>query len=456
MSVIDRIMGRKPKSDKSELAATAPEPAKTKGVAIVDTAPTKWYEKSDRDKKTLDKWETVYLQGGIASQCIDAYVYYILSNGHRFESEDDSSLAKVEEFFDMVDMDTVIECGIKDALVFGRCFQEIGNGMGSKSNTPVLVNPLPAKYFEVLTDKKGKVTGYKQVLYDPMTGMPTTSIPFTPDEILSFKLFDMSGSKYGCSLVQRSLDDIMHYAKISEATATAILRHGFPRYHIRVGREGERPDPIIFQQVDSEFRNLDAKNELVTNYDVVIENLDKNALPNIEDIVTWATSNLCVSLGVPEVAMGLGRGSTEASSYEEMQAFYDRISMLQKKIARCYQPLIDRITGKPGAVKFIFNDANPSDESTKADWVYKLTTAYPPDPAYYLPRQFVWDLFNIDPDLYEEGELREGQENEPVDEGMKEAYYDALNTKRQDLMNPKDKVSPGYEPKSEDDKQPDK
>lgn len=412
-----------------------------------------FFNPTGRDEEKLTKWETIYKTGGIASQCVDAYAYFILSNGWTIEGRSKALRETCEEFTRNVQLRRKLWSFITDSIVYGRPFLEIGYGNGGKSDMPVVLNPLPPKTVRVDATPKGKITGYTQIIRLP--NQKTIETKFAPDEMLSEPLFPSSGDLYGMSLVGRAYDDILHDAKISEATAQAILRHGFPKYHIQVGMEGEQVDPMVLTKLDSEFKGLGPRSEIVTLRDVVVNNLDKDALPNVKDLNEWAQGRMVISMGIPEVVMGLGRGSTEASSYVEMAAFYDKISMLQDVIEIIVNTLFDKVTKREGAVTFNLSDANPEDENKKADRFYKLVTMNPMEPFKVVPVEHIQHEFGIHPELYrkdkeydkeygfdeeEEQPQEEGENPEEGGDASKDKYFNAINSKRPNMHNPKDQA----------------
>jgi hypothetical protein len=179
-----------------------------------------------------------------------------------------------------------------------------------------------------------------------------------------------------------------------------------------MGRSGEPITAEDMRGVDMEFRTLEPKNEITTPFDVEIKNIDEDALPDIEKISNWVTGRVLTAIGVPEIILGISGKSTEASAKVAMNAFYDRISFFQKKISRnINMGLIDKITGRKGAVKLYFNDANPTDESVKAEWICRFLNATPADPFAVIPRDYILDVMGIDKNMYkvEEIEVFKGQ-----------------------------------------------
>lgn len=415
-------------------------------VASKSTNEPTFFNPIGRDEETLRKWELIYEQGGIASQCVDAYAYFILSNGWTIEGKSKAQREKCQEFTRKVQLRRKLWSYITDSIVFGRPFVEIGYGRGEGSGTPLVLNPLDPCTMRVESDIRGRVIGYTQIIRLNQNEVVKTH--FTPEQMLSEPLFPKSGSLYGMSLVGRAYDDIVHDAKISEATAQSILRHGFPKYHIQVGMEGELIDPVVLQRLDTEFKALGPRSEIATPRDVIVNNLDKDALPNVKDLNEWVQGRMVISMGIPEVVMGLGRGSTEASSYVEMAAFYDKISMLQDVIEIIVNTLFDKVTGREGAVTFNLSDANPEDENKKADRIYKLVTMNPIEPFKVAPVEYIQEQFDIHPEIYKTDEEYDeeygfDEEEETQEDGgdsSKQDYFNAINKKRPNMHNPEDQA----------------
>jgi hypothetical protein len=292
-----------------------------------------FFNKLGRDKERMLKWKTIFEQSGIVSQCVETYSSSMLSNGQRIEGKNENLRDEVMEWCEDVDILASFDAFINDSCVFGRAYQEKIYGRGSKSDEIVKLKPLDPSTMKPETDIRGNITGYTQIIRKDNRDY---EVNFKPEEILSDTLFPISGSVYGASMVGRAYDDIIHDAKIDEATAEAILRHAFPIFQIKVGMPGEDVDPLVLTQLDSQFRKLESKNEIATNADVEIITLGKDAFPDIEPIVNWAQSRVCTSMGVPEICLGITKSATEASAKVAMRMWYDKCSLRQKRLSSIY------------------------------------------------------------------------------------------------------------------------
>ena len=366
-----------------------------------------------RTAEHLNKYETIYLQGGIVGEAVDCYALFALSNGWRFEGEE-AQTQQVQDFIDgmnkpdedgvAVNLDSIIWQGIVDCIVYGDAFQEIIYNRGGE-----IVDILPrlSSTFTAVFDDAGAVSGYQQKIGDD------AAIPLIPEQIIHLRLYPTGGSVYGQSIIGRAYDDIIRDADTAESTKVAIKRHAYRKYHVQVGQPGETIPQDVIDHVRKEFQKIESKNDFVTNRDVEIGGLDVGGLGGVKEYSDWTITRLCAAMGVPEEILGLGRGSTEATANVRMKAFYDKIATIQHTVARTYEiSVFDKITGVRGSVKLVFNDLTPQDEAAKAGWIGEMMKATPLDPFAVLPREWIQQQFDIDPDSYED----EDEELPPIEE----------------------------------------
>lgn len=352
------------------------------------------FEPAERTTENLNKWQQIYDQGGIVAEAIDQYPLFVLSKGYRLEG-DEVEKQRVQTVLDRINFEDVIWQGILDAAVLGDGFQE---NVATRTGNFHSVVPRDGTTFKIEYDDKGLIQGFTQTV---MINGGKRTVSLTPDQIVHITLFKTGGRIYGNSLIKRAYDDIRRDIDIIDGGAHAIKRHGFPKYHVKVGREGERVADAAIDGVRKELEDLNSKNEIVTQRDVDMANLDAGGITGLDVFNQVSIQRVCTAIGVPEEVLGLGRGSTEATANVRLQAWYDKIATIQKQVARIYtREVIDRITGKPGAVKLVFNDVNPQTEASKAAWIAPIMQATPLDPYRTFPLLWIQEQFKIDPKKY--------------------------------------------------------
>lgn len=335
------------------------------------------FTRRDRSYKELEELELRYAQGGPVREAIDSYAMFALSNGYYLEGQDENLNSDVQAKLDQLDIESSFWQGIIDSLVLGDAFQELVTGSGAYSNTILAIQPRPGKMFDIESDDHGVVTGYKQYLDQSSKEF----IPLKLEEILHISLFHQGGSVYGTSLIASAKDDIDRDVRMIDSLVSAIERHGHPRYHARVGREGEDPGYAALNAVADQLHELKSSTELATCRDVEISPLDASGISNTQAYSDLTMGRMACALGVPLDILGITEGSNRSTASVRQKVFELKISTIQKRIESIYNAqVIDRITGRPGMVKLKFNDISPEDELREVEYVAKVLNADPITP----------------------------------------------------------------------------
>lgn len=360
-----------------------------------------WFARRDRDRTLLNKYRTIYDQGGLISEAIDLYPLYMLGQGYTLQG-DKTAASQVQAVFNKVGIEDIWWEQIIDALVIGDGFVENVFGRGGAEDRLVGLATIPSETIEIDADGRGVVTGYRQVL----GGSLSNDVSLAPKQVTDLRFISVAGSKYGKSLIGRALDDIQRDTKTAESTAEAIHRHGYPKYHIAVNESGEHTvSDEEMDAIEAEFEDIEKNNEFVTNGPVRISPLDAGGVQHLSEYNDITLQRLIAALGVPEELLGLRRGSTDATAVSRIEAFYKKIGLFQRRLAACYnRNVIDRITGRPGVVKLVFNDASPKDEMQVSQMLSTIMGATPMDPFAVISRRWAQNRLGVDPDEWEKEE----------------------------------------------------
>ena len=352
------------------------------------TAPL-FYQSDLTDKATCRR---MYEQGGMVGEAIDAYPLFAWTNGYVLEGEleGDPTFDMVQEFLDANCIETLGHQLIVDALVIpddnhsGKGYAEIvrnraGNGITS-------LQYRPAETITELLDPRGKVVGYRQTVRRDNS---TLVVELRPEDLFVVDLH--------MPLIKRAYKDVLNDIAVADATATSIQRHGYPRYHIKLGAPGEVVSSDALRAHGQKFEDLKPNNEWVTTADVVIDNIDKEGIQQALAYTNWTVQRLSAALGVPEEMLGLGRGSTEATANVRLQAFYDKIGSIQQRFAQALnKQVIDLLTGRPGEIWLKFNDVSPEDEMKGAQFIATLLSATPIDPWSIITPEWAREYLGIE------------------------------------------------------------
>ena len=354
-----------------------------------------YFEQRGRSREHLQKLKTIYDQGGIVAETIDCYPLYMLSNGWRLEG-DKKYVKQVEDFTESVNFENILHTAILDTVVLGDSFQENVFNMAGQFDDIALRD---SSTFDIVNDSSGKIIEYIQYLVDNGTEYKT-SIP--PNQITHLKFIGLGGSVYGRSIIDRAFDDIMRDTRTAESTATAIERHGFKKYHVKIGLEGEDIPQEVLDYTAREFRKLKTETEWATSHDVDILNIDEGGLDKVDTYNDISMTRMAAAMGVPQELIGTRRLPANVKVDSRIDNFFRKLSAYQRKVSRCYElNVFDQIT-EPGTVKLVLNDISPHDEFKKAEWMAKLIATTPLDPFAILPQGWVKSQFDIDPEAYDE------------------------------------------------------
>jgi Phage portal protein. len=389
-NTISSLLGRTPGDEAAQPGL------KPKSHIVISTGKRrKLFQEERRTPEILKKWWAIYEKGGLYAQAIDTYALAAFANGYKFVG-DEKLVGEVEANFKTFDFDAIGMQAIIHSLIFGDSFQEAVPDQSS-GGIPVGILLRDSSSFEILKDDKGRLQGYTQILKG------RSDVKLTPAQIVHLQITP-SLDEYGLSLIGRAYDDIMRDAKTAEASATAIDRHGFPKWHIKVGVIGEDVEDEVLEKISQGFEDIETDNEFTSTADVVIEPLNPDGIQGIEEYSNISLMRVAAAMGMPEELLGLRRGSTDATSVSRVETFLrTRIGAIQRVVARSYTlGYIDQIV-PPGSVKLVFNDVREGDEFRKAEWIGKLIGSIAhtspdilPQLLEIFPVEWIQSQFNID------------------------------------------------------------
>jgi len=174
-----------------------------------------------------------------------------------------------------------------------------------------------------------------------------------------------SDSPYGISLLERAAHDIYRDTKVTEATTAGIILHGTPKWHIQANSRKIDAVPLTdteFSALETQFKDFNAKDQFVTEGDLLIEPKDTAGVPNVQQYSDVTLARVVAAIGCPGELLGLRQGTTDATAVSRISAFYKQIKLVQKDIEQLWNTqIIDKVTGSPGLVKLKLNSASMDD-----------------------------------------------------------------------------------------------
>jgi hypothetical protein len=267
--------------------------------------------------------------------------------------------------------------GILSAKLTGDSYQEI---IPTKDGQDVwgVVTRDPST-FEKVIDDYGLVQGYIQYVPRP-GGFMEETIQIEKDRIINLMIDCIPGDVYGQSVWDRAEDNINQDCDIIESITKAMHRHGTPKMVWKLGSEENRASDSDIKTFRKEVEEINAKTDFIVTHDTTPVQIDSAGINNVDVYSNVSLQRTACALGVPEEMAGLGRGSTEATATVRRDTFLKRITAIQQVVARTYSRcLLDRITGRPGAVWIEFNSVKPEDWVKLAEGIARLRSGIDPD-----------------------------------------------------------------------------
>jgi len=360
-------------SKKVEKAEEAP---KSKTYALTGDARTNIFsELSDSDEK-LKKYEEAYINDGIILEAINTIARSVTSKGYQIKASTPEAQENLEELDDDVDLSVFMTCDVRDSLIYGPSFKERIYNIRNELVDLKMINP---RTMIINFDAYNNIKNYTQ----KTGGYLGKKQDIDAKYIALFGLNKISGTQDYVSVVGASYDTIIRMARADRGISYYIDRHGFKKYLITAGVNGEYISPEKIKELKSEFKNITAKNEFIVDSSIKVENLDEgdNDIGSISD---YFLTKVTAGIGIPEEHLGLGRGSTEATAKVKENISEDKISAIQKLLARHYQKEIFKSRLESfeieGTAKIVFNDISPTDNKEKAETLNFIMSSTPADP----------------------------------------------------------------------------
>ena len=330
---------------------------------------------SDRGLSQLKTYWKYYNGEGTIFASINITAWNTIMVGFHLLSEDKNAKDFLQSQIDQFDLESVLLDSTIYTLIYGDAFIE--KVKDTKGNITSLKCVDPSTMF-IQIDEYGRVLTYQQIIPGQSKG-----IVMKPEEIMHFKFFSRPDKPYGISLLEPSKDTIDRKVTSDESISNAIIRHGTSKFVVKVGNDKSGiPPASAFQQIKNTLEDLSASNEIIVPGMIDIIPIDEKGIAGVEEYFNYFQTQLIIGLLCPEEALGLGRGSTEATASVK-QIMYERmIKSFQFKIANILRlDLLNDILVKngfqPNIVTVKFNSVTDADEADKAKWLGNLLRGFP-------------------------------------------------------------------------------
>lgn len=301
------------KTRRLQAAATPPDSWIAGGS---DTDSDRW-QRRQATREQLQEFHRIRQDGGIVASLLEFRALMVFGVGFDFQSpEDETEVVDGEELTagewlneQLPDRDLLALDAGTDTYFYGYSLGEFIETRGGEFDHVELIEPwttVPER------NRKGEIETWVQEIDEHGE---TFRQPFEPDDIVHFKTLKASGrDRVGASLLGRGMDEAEAYRDNQEAIRNAVEMQGFPKYHVKLGREdGAVIDDNELRRARPMFENIDEMTKWVTGQDVDIETIEAEGF-EFETITEHDLAKLTLVFMLPmEIAQisggdGLGTG----------------------------------------------------------------------------------------------------------------------------------------------------
>ncbi|MFA5133025.1 MAG: minor capsid protein [Candidatus Paceibacterota bacterium] len=300
----------------------------------------------------------MYKKFGLVTAIVDKYVDFIVGNGFTIKADDANVQKVLDEFVKDNHFESLLRKWIKEALLTGNSFMELG-GATSKS-APMEMKVLCSRNMFVARNDKGKLERYYQ--YNP-TLFGESPIPFEPHQIAHLAINQIGDDAYGNGIIYPMLHIINDFIKARKDMHTILKRKANSPLWAKLGdaEKGIVPTAESVEAFGKTMEFMNEKQEWSTDPYVDFKVID---FGNVGDKFTAVLEHdlemISVTSQTPEVLLGYG-SIPEGLAAEQKEAFEKRAHSFQIDIekiveedifARVTAPIntganIDFVWGKP-------------------------------------------------------------------------------------------------------------
>jgi SPP1 gp7 family putative phage head morphogenesis protein len=306
--------------------------------------------------------EGLYKKMGFVTAVVDKFVDFVVGPGFYIECKDEKGKEIIEQFMLDVNFDTLIRGWIKEALIKGNGFLEIG---GSKEEIRGL-KVLNANYMYVNRNEKGIINSYNQYTGGFKRFDKSKVIPFDKWEIAHIGFNKIGDCPYGLGIVSPAISTLNNLLQNEKDLHMLMNRKANTPYTIKmgaiVGGKYYKPNKSDIDAMGEKLEWLNNKHEWVHDGLTEIKALDfGNVGDKFSFVLEHDVDMLFYIFQIPAVLMGMAR-IPEGLAKVQMDAFERRIISIQAEVEKVIEnDLFKRILQSNGIEEHVeFEWGRPS------------------------------------------------------------------------------------------------
>jgi hypothetical protein len=334
-----------------------------------------------RTTKKLKNYFDIYCTENVVFAAINVTAYNTVMVGYNIESDIPEAKSSIEMLCKEADLKTALLEACTHVLIFGDAFLEKRRRKDGTVSHLFTVDP---QTMTILYDQYGRITGYQQEI----TG--TKGPLLKPEDILHFRFFPIPSSPYGLSLIEPNLSAIERKRATDQAIGNVMPRHGLKKLLVKVGNkeDGQIPPPEVMDAIRDKLEDLTEINEIVVPWVIDVSTIDEGGIQGIEEYYNYFLAQVVTGLMCPEEALGLGKGTTEATARTK--------AILWERMLKAYQHTFSEVlrqdlfnehlllkgfkqqnSEEPIFADIKFESVTEEDEALRAKWLGNLLRGFP-------------------------------------------------------------------------------
>jgi len=377
----------------------------------------------DRSISDLRTYWDYYYGDGTIFAALNTTAWNTVMVGYNLIAEDEDAKKLIKNFFDIINIERMARQSTLYTLIFGDSFTEKVYNKGKDISRLKVID---SRTMLINSDEYGDVQSYQQEISGKKQPIIKT------EYIMHLRFFEIPGSPYGVSLIAPNKDTIDRKVSTDEALFNAIKRHGTLKWVATVGSEkdGQIPPDSVMDNIKEELEDITEKNEFVVPWFIDLKTIDEQGIEGVEEYFNYFQTQLVIGLLCPEEALGLGKGSTEATARIKAIMYERMIKAFQHELENTIrEELINPTLEKNGfdinTVHIKFNQVTEEDEALKAKWLGGLLRGFR-DQDIPFTRNEIRSFFGLEPreDMEDVPKTKPKEDEEPEDEEPEEEDVD--------------------------------
>lgn len=332
--------------------------------------------KEERKQKDLKDYWLYYQSEGNVFASLNVTTWNTVMTGYTIDGDNEEAVKEIQNLLDNIILEDALLDAVLFTLIFGDGFIE---KIRYRDGEIARLKVIDSRTMVIDYDKFGDIQSYHQEI-----GGRSVGKKLKPEDIIHIRFFPFPSNPYGVSMIAPNRETIDRKISTDISLYNAIRRHGTKKWVATVGTEkdGQIPPDSVMDDIRDKLEDIESKNEFVVPWMITLETIDEKGIQGVEEYFNYFQTQLTVGLLCPEEALGLGKGSTEATArqkaimYERMiKAFQHKISNILKRsiidehlILKKY--IVERKGEKiiPDTVKLKFKPVTEEDEALRAKW----------------------------------------------------------------------------------------